>query len=66
MKQINTAAANAIVGGTIPKTCNASFKAVGKDCFQFVTCVDKNGQTVSEKSDLIAGFHCGLEDDSTG
>ncbi|HGM5492123.1 TPA: DUF4762 family protein [Serratia fonticola] len=64
MKQINTSEANAIVGGTIPKTCNATFKTVGKDCFQVITCVDKNGTTVSEKNELIAGFHCGLENES--
>lgn len=60
MKKINTTEANAIVGGHIPKTCEVDFNTVGDECFKVTTCADKNGKTVSEKSEAADLDLCGM------
>ncbi|MGL5388298.1 MAG: hypothetical protein ACRC2A_04890 [Enterobacterales bacterium] len=59
MKQINTAEANAIVGGTIPKTCIVKYGQLDTGaCMETTTCEDKFGAEVSKTSVKVASSLC--------
>lgn len=59
MKQINTSEANAIVGGTIPKTCVVKYSQLNTGaCMETTTCEDKFGAEVSKNSVKVSGDLC--------
>lgn len=59
MKQINTSEANAIVGGTIPKTCVVKYSQLSTGaCMETTTCEDKFGQVVSKNTAQVDSDNC--------
>lgn len=61
MKKMNTAAANAIVGGAHKQNCVQKYQAQGTTaCNLVTTCYGKHGKVISQTSESSTLDNCGI------
>lgn len=58
MKKVNFVEAEKIIGGTC-RVCTVQFSLSGSTCNAVTTCLDKNGNVVSSKTQEVAAANCG-------